>query len=146
MRAVIQRVTGSTVKINGRIKSKTGPGLLVLLGVAGEDSEEDARYLADKVAHLRIFPDDKGKMNLSLLDVEGEAMVVSQFTLYGDCRKGRRPSFTAAAPPEKGRQLYQRFTQHLAGLGVKVGTGEFGAHMLVELTNDGPVTLLLDSK
>jgi D-tyrosyl-tRNA(Tyr) deacylase len=123
-----------------------GPGFVVLLGIGREDTRADAQYLAEKVVNLRVFEDEEGKMNLSLLDVGGEILAISQFTLYGDCRKGRRPSFTAAAPPEEARALYEGFVQEVAGYGLRVATGQFQAHMLVEIHNDGPVTLLLDSK
>ncbi|MGB3933691.1 MAG: D-aminoacyl-tRNA deacylase, partial [bacterium] len=115
-------------------------------GIGREDTRADAQYLAEKVVNLRVFEDEEGKMNLSLLDVGGEILAISQFTLYGDCRKGRRPSFTAAAPPEEARALYEGFVQEVAGYGLRVATGQFQAHMLVEIHNDGPVTLLLDSK
>jgi len=124
---------------------RIGRGLLVLLGVGQRDGAEDAVYLADKIINLRIFADDQGKMNRSLVDVGGALLVVSQFTLWGDCRKGRRPSFVAAAEPEKARALYQGFIHHAADLGVEVATGRFQELMLVSLVNDGPVTLLLDS-
>lgn len=146
MRAVVQRVKESRVEVKGRIVGAIGPGLLVLLGVGEADSEEDTQYLADKIVHLRVFPDQQGSMNLSLMDTGGAAMVVSQFTLWGDCRKGRRPSFTHAAPPEKAKELYEGFVQLLREKGVKVATGQFQEMMDVYLINDGPVTLLLDSE
>jgi D-tyrosyl-tRNA(Tyr) deacylase len=145
MRAVVQRVREASVQVDGDVVGRIGRGLLVLLGVGQEDGTEDAVYLADKVVNLRIFADDQGKMNRSLVEVGGALLVVSQFTLWGDCRKGRRPSFAAAAEPEKARSLYQVFIHHAARLGVEVATGRFQELMLVALVNDGPVTLLLDS-
>jgi D-tyrosyl-tRNA(Tyr) deacylase len=145
MRAVVQRVREASVQVDGDVVGRIGRGLLVLLGVGQQDGTEDAVYLADKVVNLRIFADDQGKMNRSLVEVGGALLVVSQFTLWGDCRKGRRPSFVAAAEPEKARSLYQVFIHHAAGLGVEVATGRFQELMLVSLVNDGPVTLLLDS-
>jgi D-tyrosyl-tRNA(Tyr) deacylase len=146
VRAVVQRVTKGRVRVEGETVGKIGPGFVVLLGIGREDTRADAQYLAEKVVNLRVFEDEEGKMNLSLLDVGGEILAISQFTLYGDCRKGRRPSFTAAAPPEEARALYEGFVQEVAGYGLRVATGQFQAHMLVEIHNDGPVTLLLDSK
>ncbi|MCR4420174.1 MAG: D-aminoacyl-tRNA deacylase [Clostridia bacterium] len=146
MRAVVQRVNSARVLVDGAEVGSIGPGLVVLLGVGQEDKAEDARYLAEKVAHLRIFPDAEGKMNRSLIEIGGEALVVSQFTLYGDCRKGRRPNFTSAAPPEKAYPLYELMVEYLRGFGLKVATGRFAADMLVEIHNQGPVTLLLDSR
>ncbi len=125
--------------------SSISRGLLVLLGVGEDDSEADAQYLASKTANLRIFEDEAGKMNLSVSDIDGEILAVSQFTLYGDCRKGRRPSFIAAARPEKAESLYEKYISNLTDMGMKVKTGVFQAHMNVELVNDGPVTILLDS-
>ena len=145
MRAVIQRVTSCSVTVENQLISRIGPGLLVLLGVAQEDKPADADWLADKVAGLRIFEDENGKMNRSLLDTKGEMLVVSQFTLYGDCRKGRRPSFVAAAPPETAEKLYLYFTDRVRGMGIRVQTGQFRAMMAVSLVNDGPVTLIVDS-
>jgi len=145
MRAVVQRVREATVQVDGEMVGRIGRGLLVFLGVGQQDEAEDAVYLVDKVVNLRIFADDQGKMNRSLVDVGGALLVVSQFTLWGDCRKGRRPSFVAAAEPEKARALYQGFIHHAADLGVEVATGRFQELMLVSLVNDGPVTLLLDS-
>ncbi|MFH2067430.1 MAG: D-aminoacyl-tRNA deacylase [Pseudomonadota bacterium] len=145
MKAVIQRVKQSSVTVDGKIVGSIQRGMLILLGVSQEDRESDAGYLADKIANLRIFEDAAGKMNLSLLDTGGEALVVSQFTLLGDCRKGRRPSFIDAAPPEKAGQLYEYFIQMLRGMGVPVQTGIFRAMMDVSLVNDGPVTLILES-
>jgi D-aminoacyl-tRNA deacylase len=145
MRAVIQRISEATVKVNSEVVAETGAGLLVFLGVGGADAEEDAAYLLDKVANLRIFEDGEGKFNLSLLDLKGELMVVSQFTLYGDARKGRRPSFSEAARGEKARELYDYFIYKAKDTGIRVSQGNFGEHMEVKLVNDGPVTILLDS-
>ena len=146
MRAVIQRVSRASVVVEGRVAGEIGAGLLVLLGVGRTDNPESAAYLAEKIVNLRIFSDDAGKMNLSLLDVGGSALVVSQFTLYGDTRGGRRPSYIQAAPPEEANRLYQEFVRSMRGLGIRVETGVFQAHMQVELVNDGPVTILLDSE
>lgn len=150
MRAVIQRVSRADVTIiekeGSRKTAEIAQGFLVLLGVRTDDTEEDARYLADKVAHLRVSEDGDRKLNLSLIDVAGSALVVSNFTLYGDCRKGRRPSFTEAASGSHAESLYRAFAAMLAEHGVPVRTGEFGATMRVSLENDGPVTLLLDSR
>lgn len=145
MRVVIQRVSNASVSVDGEVISSISRGLLALLGVAKDDTEADAKYLADKTANLRIFEDDAGKMNLSVRDINGEALVVSQFTLYGDCRKGRRPSFTAAARPPKAEALYESYVSALTDMGLQTKTGVFQAHMHVELNNDGPVTILLDS-
>lgn len=145
MRAVVQRVTQARVVVEGRAAGAIPLGLLVLLGVGKNDTDAAAAWMAEKVAHLRIFADEQGKMNRSLLDVGGAALVVSQFTLYGDARGQRRPSFITAAPPEEGNRLYEEFCRVLRALGVRVETGVFQAHMAVELTNDGPVTILLDS-
>jgi len=145
MRAVVQRVKESRVEVDGQTIGAIGPGLLILLGVGRADTPEDAAYLAEKTANLRIFEDDAGKMNRSLLDTAGEALVVSQFTLWGDCRKGRRPSFIEAAPPDLAEPLYLAFVEALKALGVPVATGQFRAMMQIFLINDGPVTLLLDS-
>ena len=146
MRAVIQRVTESTVCVEDKVVGEIGPGLLVLLGVGQADATADADYLASKLSHLRIFEDAAGKMNRSLLDVNGQMLVVSQFTLLGNCRKGRRPSFAHAAEPEKAEQLYEYFVQRVAETGIKVQTGQFAAKMAVSLVNDGPVTLIVESK
>ncbi|MGE4284468.1 MAG: D-aminoacyl-tRNA deacylase [Clostridia bacterium] len=147
MRAVVQRVTHSKVTVEGEVTGTIQKGLMVLLGVGPKDTEEDIKYISDKIINLRIFEDDKGMMNLSLLDIEGELLIVSQFTLYGDCRKGRRPGFSNAAPSELANQLYERFVEVCRRHGVKnVQTGVFGAHMNVDIFNDGPVTLLLDSE
>ncbi len=146
MRAVVQRVKGSSVKVDGDIVGKIDAGLLVLLGIAKEDTIQDIDYLADKIINLRIFEDEKSKMNKSLLDSGGEMLVVSQFTLLGDCSKGRRPSFTDAADPEKANQLYEKFVEKIRSYGIKVETGVFRAMMDVALINDGPVTLIVESK
>jgi len=145
MRAVVQRVSRASVAVDGRVTGEIGPGLMILLGVGREDTSAVAASLAEKVANLRIFEDDQGKMNRSLLDVKGAALVVSQFTLYGDARGQRRPSFISAAPPEKAKALYEEFTVAMQGLGVSVATGIFQTMMSVELVNEGPVTILLDS-
>jgi len=145
MRAVVQRVKESRVEVKGERVGEIGPGLLILLGIGQDDSEKDCNYLADKIANLRIFPDTGGFMNLSLMDTGGAALVVSQFTLWGDCRKGRRPSFTKAARPEKASGLYECFIGLLAEKGIQVATGRFQEMMDVFLINDGPVTLMLDS-
>lgn len=146
MRVVVQRVTKASVSIDGKIVGQINRGLVILLGVKNGDDESDARFLADKCVNLRIFADAEGKFNLSALEVGADLLVVSQFTLYGDARKGRRPSFVDAAPPEISEPLYQRFVDYLRKSGLKVATGEFGAMMLVEIHNDGPVTIILESK
>jgi D-aminoacyl-tRNA deacylase len=146
MRAVIQRVARARVSVREEIVGKIGRGILVLLGVSKADTEADADYLAEKVAGLRIFDDENGKMNVSLLDNGGEVLVVSQFTLYGDTRKGKRPSFDEAAPPQVANELYQHFVSKIREVGIRCETGRFQAMMQVELVNDGPVTILLDSK
>ena len=146
MRAVVQRVRRASVAVHGDQVGSIGAGLVVLLGVGAGDDLQAARYLAEKVAHLRIFPDHEGRMNRSVLDTGGEALVVSQFTLYGDFRKGRRPGFARAARPELAEELYLRFVDYLLELGVPVATGRFQTEMLVEIHNDGPVTMLLDSE
>lgn len=145
MRAVLQRVSRARVLVDGRATGEIGPGLVVLLAVGRQDTPEDARTMAEKTAHLRIFADEEGKMNRSLVDAGGAALVVSQFTLYGDARGQRRPSFLEAAPAELASALYEEFAKQLGGLGVRVETGVFRAQMQVELVNDGPVTILLDS-
>jgi D-tyrosyl-tRNA(Tyr) deacylase len=145
MRAVVQRVSRCTVTVNGRISGEIGLGLLVLLGVGREDTEADARYLAAKIAGLRIFEDAGGKMNLSVQDAGGSLLAVSQFTLYGDVRRGKRPSFDAAAPPDQARRLYEFFVQNIQALGLRCESGRFQEMMQVELVNEGPVTVLLDS-
>jgi D-tyrosyl-tRNA(Tyr) deacylase len=145
MRAVVQRVSRASVRVAAAVTGEIGRGLLVLLGVKGNDSEKEADYLAEKIANLRIFPDERDKMNLSVLDISGAILVVSQFTLYGDCRKGRRPSYNDAAPPELAERLYEYLVGRLKKCSLKVATGRFQAMMAVELVNDGPVTILLDS-
>jgi D-aminoacyl-tRNA deacylase len=145
MRAVIQRVSEARVKVDGSVLGEVGPGLLVLLGVAKPDTAADAEFLAEKILNLRVFPDEAGRMNRSLLDTGGALLVVSQFTLYGDCRKGRRPSFDDAAPAEQARPLYEHFVEVARRSGLRVETGVFQAHMDVSLVNDGPVTLLVES-
>lgn len=144
MRAVLQRVQYASVKIEEDIIAEIGPGLVILLGIGPADGEAEVRYLSEKIANLRIFEDEEGKINLSILDTGGEAIVVSQFTLYADTRKGRRPSFTQAAPPEIAGPLVDRFTELLVEQGVPTQTGEFGAHMLVEIANDGPMTIWME--
>lgn len=144
MRVVIQRVSRGRVVVQDRVVAEIGPGLVILLGIGPEDGDEQARYLVEKIANLRIFEDNDGKMNRSLLDTGGQAIVVSQFTLYADTRKGRRPSFTGAALPEVASPSVERFASMLRDLGVPTLTGEFGAHMLVEIANDGPVTLWME--
>lgn len=144
MRLVLQRVTYGKVSVDGQTVAEIGPGLVILLGIGLQDGEAQARSLAEKAANLRIFEDAQGKMNLSLLDTKGQAIVVSQFTLYADTRKGRRPSFTDAALPEQARPQVERFAEMLRELGVPTQTGEFGAHMLVEIANDGPVTISME--
>jgi D-aminoacyl-tRNA deacylase len=146
MRVLLQRVSYASVTVNGNLVSTIGKGLLILIGVGHLDSDDQPRYLAEKVANLRIFNDDQGKTNLSVLDIKGEAIVVSQFTLYADTRKGRRPSFTDAAVPEVAAPLVERFIELLRGQGVPTQTGIFGAHMSVELLNDGPVTIWLENE
>lgn len=146
MRIVVQRVGRASVSVDGSEVSRIGKGVCVLVGVGEGDSEKDAEWLADKLVNLRIFEDENDKMNLSLLDVGGAALLVSQFTLYGDCRKGRRPSFVGAAGADEGRRLYEYFTERVRAFGVNVGCGIFQTHMEVEIINDGPVTLILDSR
>jgi len=145
MRAVLQRVSEARVRVNGEIVGEIGPGLLVLLGVGQGDVDKDAAYLAEKMAGLRIFEDEEGKMNRSVLDAGGAVLAVSQFTLYGDCRKGRRPGFSAAAEPGEAKRLYALFVDEVRRRGLEVATGVFQTEMAVELVNDGPVTMLLDS-
>jgi D-aminoacyl-tRNA deacylase len=145
MRVVVQRVSRAQVTVRGEVVGKIERGLLVLLGVAGTDKEADAEYLADKVAGLRIFEDEAGKMNLSVADAGGAVLVVSQFTLYGDVRRGKRPSFDDAAPPEQARKLYEYFVERIRNAGLRCETGRFQEMMQVELVNDGPVTILVDS-
>lgn len=146
MKAVVQRVTRCSVTVENQVIGSTGKGLMVLLGVSDSDTEKELNYLADKIIGLRIFEDEEGRMNRSLQDVGGELMVVSQFTLYGDCKKGKRPSFTKAGKPEHANSLYEAFIQKAESMGIsRVQHGEFGADMKVELVNDGPVTLILDT-
>lgn len=146
MRVVVQRVNSSKVTVEGKVVGSINKGLNLLIGISKEDTEEDLLYLKDKILNLRIFEDENDKMNLSLLDVKGEILAISQFTLYGDCRKGRRPNFMEAEGGERARTLYERFVELLRENNLKVETGEFGAHMIVDIQNDGPVTLMLDSK
>ena len=146
MRAVVQRVSEASVTVGGKVTGSTGPGLCVLVGVGTQDGEDDARWLADKVADLRIFEDEAGKMNRSVIDIHGGVLAISQFTLFGDARKGTRPGFIDAARPEVAQPLYARFCETLRGRGVQVGEGIFRATMQVRIVNEGPVTLLLDSK
>ncbi len=146
MRAILQRVRRAEVSVDGKTIGKTDGGYLILLGVKTGDTEEEARFLAKKTAELRVFTDSEGKMNLSLLDIGGSALVVSQFTLYADCKKGRRPAFINAEKPPLSENLYLRYVDFLREAGVQVETGAFGAHMLVSLENDGPVTILLDTE
>jgi D-aminoacyl-tRNA deacylase len=145
MRAVVQRVSSASVAVEGRVVGQIGPGLLVLLGVAAGDAATDADYLAEKIAGLRIFEDAAGKMNLSVIDVGGAVLAVSQFTLYGDVRRGKRPSFDDAARPERARELYEYFVAQIEQRGLRCETGQFQAMMSVSLVNEGPVTILLDS-
>ncbi|WP_077621397.1 D-aminoacyl-tRNA deacylase [Sediminibacillus massiliensis] len=145
MKAVIQRAANAKVTVKNEITGQIDNGLVVLLGVTHDDTLEDAEYLVNKIVHLRIFEDEEDKMNLSLKDVEGSVLSISQFTLYGDTRKGRRPNFMAAAKPEPAKKLYEEFNRLLSDTGIQVETGEFGAMMNVELVNQGPVTLVLDS-
>ena len=146
MRAVVQRTGWSEVKVEGEIVGQAGLGLTVLLGVGRDDTEADALYMAEKIANLRIFQDEAGKMNCSLLDVGGQILAISQFTLFGDCRKGRRPGFDQAASAEMAKFLYELFVKKLCACGITVGCGQFQAEMMVTLENQGPVTLLIDSK
>lgn len=146
MKVVVQRSKAAQVTVDGTVVGKINKGYVLLVGITHEDKEEDAEYLAEKIVHLRIFEDENEKMNLSLLDVGGEILSVSQFTLYGDCRKGRRPNFMEAAKPEYAKKIYEQFNSFLRAKGIKVETGKFGAMMDVQLTNDGPVTLIVESK
>lgn len=146
MRAVLQRVNYASVEVEGKVVGKIDRGLLVFLGVSQKEQEKDLKYLVDKTLNLRIFPDDAGKFNLSVLDIKGEILVVSQFTLYGDCRRGRRPGFQDAADPAIAVDFYRRYSEGLRTSGLKVETGEFQAHMKVKSENDGPVTMLIDSE
>ncbi|MGN0182040.1 MAG: D-aminoacyl-tRNA deacylase [Candidatus Ornithomonoglobus sp.] len=145
MRAVIQRVTDASVTVDGNTIGRIGHGLLIFLGIGDGDTEADLKYIADKAMGLRIFSDENDKMNLNISDISGEILVISQFTLYGDCRKGRRPNFTSSMEPVKANEMYERFIGYLRENGMRVQHGEFGADMKVELLNDGPVTILLDS-
>jgi D-aminoacyl-tRNA deacylase len=145
MRAVVQRVKEARVEIEGNVVGEISKGLLVFLGVGEKDTEKECEYMANKIINLRIFPDADDLMNLSILDIKGDVLVVSQFTLWGDCRKGRRPSFIEAARPEKANMLYEHFIFIIKGMGIKVATGKFQEMMDVHLINDGPVTILLDS-
>lgn len=146
MRAVVQKVSSSKVTVDEEIVGQINQGLLVLLGVTHDDTSKDVDYMVDKITNLRIFEDAEGKMNLSIKDVKGEILAVSQFTLYGDARRGRRPSFSDAARPDIANPLYEEFVEKVKNQGINVGTGKFGAHMMVDLTNDGPVTILLESR
>ncbi len=146
MRAVVQRVNLSSVTVDHLVVGQIEKGLTVLLGVEDGDTEEDVAYMSDKISNLRIFEDEEEKMNLSLLDVKGQMLCISQFTLLGDCRKGRRPSFIKASRPELANELYESFVNKVRGMGVHVETGKFQAHMIVDIQNDGPVTLMLDSR
>ena len=146
MKALLQRVTGASVSVGGEEVGRIGRGMVVFLGVAGGDAEKDAQYLAQKIANLRIFADDEGKFNLSALDINGELLLVSQFTLIADTRKGRRPSFVEAAPPAQAEELFDYFVTQTRATGLRVETGRFQAYMQVEIQNDGPVTIMLDSK
>ena len=146
MRVVVQRVTSSRVIVDNKVVGEINKGLNLLIGFSKEDTDEDLLYLKDKIVNLRIFEDDNEKMNLSLLDVKGDILAISQFTLYGDCRKGRRPNFMEAEGGDRARALYERFVELLRETNLKVETGEFGAHMKVDILNDGPVTIILDSK
>lgn len=146
MRALIQRVSNASVAVDDKVIGKIEQGLVILLGITHEDTEADVKYLSDKCVNLRIFCDEDDKMNRSLLDIKGEALIISQFTLYGDTRKGRRPGFSKAARPDHALALYEKFVQTVKDCKIKVATGEFGAKMLVDIKNDGPVTLMLESK
>ena len=146
MRVVLQRAKRAEVRVGGDVVGKIDRGLMLLVGVTHEDTIEDAAYVAEKIANLRIFEDEQDKMNLSLLDVKGQILSVSQFTLYGDCRKGRRPNFMDAAKPEHAETIYEAFNEELRGKGIVVETGRFGAMMDVDFVNDGPVTLIVESK
>lgn len=146
MKALVQRVTSGSVRVNSEVVGEIGPGLVVLVGVAAGDTEEDARYLVDKIVNLRIFDDPQGLFNLSAFDVRAQILLVSQFTLLANTRKGRRPSFTDAAPPEKAEALFNYLVEQARGTGLHVETGRFRTHMLVEIHNDGPVTVMLDSE
>ena len=146
MKALLQRVSQASVSIGGEVVGRIGRGLVVLVGIAGGDADKDIDYLVKKMINLRIFPDDDGRFDLSALDISGELLLVSQFTLLADTRKGRRPSFVGAAPPQEAEELFGRFVEHARATGLKVETGRFQEHMMVEIHNDGPVTILLDSR
>ena len=146
MKALLQRVTEASVRVAGEVVGRIGGGLVVFVGVANEDTEKDAQYLAQKMVNLRIFADEEGKFNLSALDIKGELLLVSQFTLLADTRKGRRPSFVEAAPPARAEELFNYFVEQASAAGLKVATGRFQQYMQVEIHNDGPVTILLDSR
>ncbi len=146
MKALLQRVTGASVSVGGEVVGRIGRGLVVFVGVANGDTEKDAQYLAQRTANLRLFPDEEGRFNLSALQIGGGLLLVSQFTLLADTRKGRRPSFTDAAPPAQAEELFQRFVEAARATGLKVETGRFQQYMQVEIHNDGPVTIMLDSK
>jgi D-tyrosyl-tRNA(Tyr) deacylase len=146
LKAVVQRVTSASVSVAGEVVGKIGSGLAVLVGIAAEDTEKDINYLVDKIAQLRIFSDADGKFNISALEIGGEMLLISQFTLLADTRKGRRPSFIGAAPPQQAEAMFNLFVERMCSTGLKVQTGCFQAHMLVEIHNDGPVTITLDSK
>ena len=146
MKIVAQRVSSARVGVDNKIIGEIGEGLCLLIGVAPDDSDSDVRWMAEKIANLRIFADEQGKMNRSLLDMGGSILAISQFTLYADCRKGRRPSFIGAASPELGDELYRRFVEVLREMDIRVETGEFGAEMKVEIVNEGPVTIVIDTK
>jgi D-tyrosyl-tRNA(Tyr) deacylase len=146
MRVVLQKVLWAKVEVEGEILGEIGPGLCLLVGVSREDTLEDVRFMANKIPNLRVFPDDEGKLNLSLMDVKGSILAVSQFTLFGDCSKGRRPSFLGAAPPDMANRLFEEFLDELRRSEIDVQTGRFQTHMKVSLCNDGPVTLIIDSK
>jgi len=146
MRVVLQKVLWAKVEVDGEVVGEIGPGLCLLVGVSRDDTLEDVKYMVNKIPNLRVFPDDEEKLNLSLLDVKGSILAVSQFTLFGDCSKGRRPSFLGAAPPDLALELFKKFLDELKKTGLKVQTGRFQTHMKLSLCNDGPVTLILDSK
>lgn len=145
MRAILQRVLNASVKTDGKVIGQIDKGLLVFLGVGQGDTEQDLKYIADKCIGLRIFSDSEDKMNLSVTDIDGQMLIISQFTLYGDCRKGRRPSFASSMEPVKAKEMYEQFIEYVGSRGIKTAHGEFGADMKVELINDGPVTVMLDS-